>query len=186
MPERIKYAAVLRGINVGGHHKIPMAELCREFNVLGFTNVSTLLNSGNVIFDTDSDSPEKTVIKIENRLQKTFGFPVPVILRDAGEIQEIIKLEPFKKIKITKDIRLYVSFLKHPYKNEMKLPHISENGSFSIIEVYKNNLFSVLDISTGKTTKGMEELEKLFGKEVTTRNWNTVNKIFELQHLHFK
>ncbi|MBK8984439.1 MAG: DUF1697 domain-containing protein [Ignavibacteria bacterium] len=114
------YAAMLRGINVGGHHKIPMADLRREFTTLGFTNVTTLLNSGNVIFNTSSDSADKIEIKIEKRLQNVFGFSVPVILRDADEIQNIIKLDPFKKIKLTKDIRLYVSFLKHKPTKKIK------------------------------------------------------------------
>ncbi|MBK9333619.1 MAG: DUF1697 domain-containing protein [Ignavibacteria bacterium] len=181
MSDTKKYSAMLRGINVGGHHKIPMADLRIEFTKLGFTNVSTLLNSGNVLFDTTSGSAEKIEIKIEKRLQDVFGFSVPVILRDAFEIQDIIDLDPFKKIKLTHDLRFYVSFLKEEFKINFKLPHISKDRSFRIINTNKNNVFSVLDLTLGKTTKGMEELEKLFGKELTTRNWNTVIKIFELQ-----
>jgi len=53
-----KYVAFLRGINVGGHHKVPMADLRKELEKLGFENVMTLLNSGNIIFEVISDYEE--------------------------------------------------------------------------------------------------------------------------------
>lgn len=170
-----KLIALLRGINVGGYHKVPMAELRKEMENLGFSKVFTLLNTGNVIFETQKTTSLET--KIEDYLQKVFGFPVPVLLRSFEEILAIVESNPFENIKINENIRLYVTFLKNEPKNELSLPYLSKDESFRIIKVKDKTVFSVLDLSKGKTVKGMDDLEQLFGKEVTTRNWNTIIKL---------
>lgn len=170
-----KHIALLRGINVGGHHKVPMAELRSELEKLGFSNIVTLLNSGNVIFEATETTDFET--KIEARLQKVFGFPIPVILRNFEEISAMIKSNPFENIEVTENTRLYISFLKNDPHNNLTLPYLSQDRSFQIIAVNGNTIFSVLDLSIGKTVKGMEDLERLFGKEITTRNWNTIIKL---------
>jgi len=76
-----KYVAFLRGINVGGHHKVPMADLRKELEKLGFENVETLLNSANIIFEAISDYEENLEKKISAHLEKSFGFPIPTIVR---------------------------------------------------------------------------------------------------------
>jgi len=80
----MKYVAFLRGINVSGHHKVPMAELRKELTKLGFTNVITLLNSGNVIFESSSDDAELLEKTIAEHLEKVFGFQIPVLIRNAA------------------------------------------------------------------------------------------------------
>ena len=75
------YVAFLRGINVGGHHKVPMADLRKELEKLDFENVETLLNSGNIIFEAIDDNEENLEKKISLHLEKSFGFPVPSIVR---------------------------------------------------------------------------------------------------------
>lgn len=176
MKKNRKYAAFLRGINVGGHHKVPMAELKKEMAALGFSEVETLLNSGNVIFSapaTEINSLEET---IASRLEATFGFPVPVLVKEGGELIRLQSNDPFREIEITDVTRLYVSFLKlHP--QEIELPWISEDQSFRIISVDDRIVCSVLDLSGVGTVKGMDFLEKIFGKNITTRNWNTIEKM---------
>ena len=176
MKEKTTYVAFLRGINVGGHHKVPMADLKEEMAALGFSEVETLLNSGNIIFS----SPEKEEMEIEGsiaaRLESTYGFQVPVLVRKGEEMLQLFKSDPFEEVDITHDIRLYVSFLKqHP--QEIQLPWVSEDQSFRILEIQGRTVCSVLDISKMGSTKAMEALEKIFGKNITTRNWNTVEKI---------
>lgn len=176
IPENnLTYIALLRGINVGGHHKVPMTELRKEMENLGFSKVVTLLNTGNVIFETQQATDLET--KIEAHLQKVFGFPVPVLLRSFEEFLEITENNPFENIKINENIRLYVTFLKNEPKNKLSLPYLSKDKSFRIIEARLKTVFSVLDLSKGKTVKGMDDLELIFGKDITTRNWNTVIKL---------
>lgn len=172
-----KYVAFLRGINVGGHHKVPMADLKKEMKDLGFENVVTLLNSGNVLFDTTNNNIEGIEKMISSSLEKKFGFPIPVIIRDTETIDELFHTTPFEKVNLTKDIRLYVSFLKKDPKSDLELPWASADNSFTIIEVRDSTLLSILDLSISKTPKAMEALEHFFGTDITTRNWKTIERI---------
>jgi len=107
-----RYVAFLRGINVGGHHKVPMSDLKKELEKLDFKNIITLLNSGNILFDAISNDIKKLEKTITIHLEKSFGFPIPTIIRKSEMITELFHSKPFKTVKVTKDIRLYVSFLK--------------------------------------------------------------------------
>jgi|SRR5690606_24348833 len=170
------YVAFLRGINVGGHHKVPMAFLKKELEKLGFSNISTILNSGNIIFD--SQSPFTTLENdLENHFQEELGFAIPVIVRKKENILDILKSTPFKDFEMNKQKRLYVSFLKEDITSTLELPKIFENGSFTIKGMANRAVYSVLDLSISKTPKAMNVLEQLFGKNITTRNWNTVERI---------
>jgi uncharacterized protein (DUF1697 family) len=180
MPATPTIIAFLRGINVGGKHKLPMAELRRELSALGLDNARTLLNSGNAAFDTDLPDLDNLQTKIELHLTQIFGFPVPVILRTKSEIADLAMRNPFREVNAHKDIRLYVSFLKQAPRLDFTLPWTSPDNSYQIIEIADRTIFSVLDLSSTKTPKGMEELERLFGKEITTRNWNTILKVVEM------
>ena len=79
-----------------------------------------------------------------------------------------------------KDLRLYVTFLKESPKEEFPLPWKSQDGAFQMLEINDRMIFSILDVSVSKTTDAMNVLEKNFGKEITTRNWNTLLKIVAL------
>lgn len=177
MDQKQTYVAFLRGINVGGHHKMPMADLRKEMKKLGFENVQTLLNTGNIIFDGTSGREDKLEEDIADHLEKVFGFPVPVLIRRAEEILKLIHANPFEDVEVTEDIRLYIAFLKVSPEDPLKLPWISEDESFRIIDIRDRAVCSVLDLSVTKTPKGMEALGKLFEGTITTRNWNTLNRI---------
>lgn len=172
--------AFLRGINVGGHHTVPMVSLREVLNELNCKNVKTLLNSGNIIFDSSEKDIQSFESKIENLLTKSFGFPIPVILKKKTEILELVDKDPFKSVSVNKDTRLYVSFLKHSPETKLKLPYTSKDNAYKILSIENNTILSVLDLSTSRTTKAMDDLEKNFGKEITTRNWNTIVKIVKL------
>ena len=171
------YVALLRGINVGGHHKVPMADLRKEMEGMGFSKVITLLNSGNVIFEGPKGELGDIESQLENDLGRIFGFPIPVLLRTGQAIQEIVEADPFKEFELTKKIRFYISFLQGEAKHDLTLPWVSEDTSFTIVDVQHQAIISVLDIGLSSTPKGMEALEKIFGKKMTTRNWKTLNRI---------
>ena len=119
--------------------------------------------------------------KIADRLKTTFGFPVPVLIREAKNIKEMLSVEPFKEVETTKDIRLYVTFLKKASKKApLELPWVSADNAFQIIDCNSTEVISILDVSKRKTTEAMGILEKTFGKDITTRNWNTILKIGKL------
>ena len=173
------YIAFLRGINVGGHHKLPMADLKVIFNNLGYTDIITILNSGNIIFKTPkqkSNDLEKTIEKV---LEETFHFPVPTCIREASQIQELYHCDPFQHIEISKDIRLYISLLKEDKDIPIELPWVSTDTSYQILEKREATIISVLDLSISKTTTAMKILENNYGKNITTRNWKTIERIIK-------
>lgn len=176
----IELAGFLRGINVGGHHKVPMAELRNKLNEIGCNNVKTLLNTGNFVFNIKQTNIRDLETKIEDFISKSFGFPIPVIIKTKKEISDLVNENPFEKINVHKDIRLYVSFLKDLPKLKMPIPYFSEDKTFKIISCKDKIIFSALDLSTTSTPKGMDDLEKLYGKNITTRNWNTIKKINDI------
>ena len=177
MDNLVQYVAFLRGINVGGHHKVPMADLRQRMAMLGFTEITTLLNSGNIIFSTVEGKISQLEKRIAHDLEQHFEFPVPVLVRRAEEIEELITAQPFSEVEVTKDTRLYVSFLKEDRPHDLSLPWTSEDRSFRILQIHNRIICSVLDLSVTKTPKGMDALEQLFGKNITTRNWNTLLRI---------
>ncbi|MGI9550249.1 MAG: DUF1697 domain-containing protein [Aurantibacter sp.] len=171
------YVAFLRGINVGGHHKVPMADLRSEMEVLGFKNVLTLLNSGNVIFDSAVKKNEDLEEVISGHLEKIFGFPVPTIIRKSKTICKLFETAPFRDVKIDKDIRLYVSFLKKNTQSDLEFPWSSTDDSYKILDRRDQAILSILDLSVSKTPQAMAAVEKFFGSDITTRNWKTIERI---------
>lgn len=174
------WVAFLRGINVGGHHKVPMAELKATLANMGFSDIKTLLNSGNVVFTTAPTDIAALEARMTEALEKKFGFPIPVLIRKIKDIQRLVADNPYKEVEIHKDMRLYVTFLRNEIKSDLDLPWTSADGSFQILSSDDNMLVSVVDISKTKTTDAMSVLDKNFTKDITTRNWNTLVKISSL------
>ncbi len=173
----IKYIALLRGINVGGHN-VKMDRLKEIFTTLGFKNIKTVIASGNVIFETLETNPKAICKNIESTLHKELGYEVPVLLRTSEEIKKLIAADPFKDIKITPETRLYVSFLSEPSTSNIKSPHNIGDGAFMILSISKTEVCSALTLSKDKGTLDlMKILEKEFGKKITTRNWKTITKL---------
>lgn len=177
-----RFIAFLRGINVGGHKKVPMSDLKKALEKAGFKDVMTLLNSGNVVLESDETADAVRKIS-EEAIRKKFGFDVAVIIRTANELQELADSDPFGGIKLTPETRQYVSFLSAPTKSTLKIPYTSKDMTFKILKVDGLNIFSVMlpykTLQT-KTVDAMAFLEKEFGKGITTRNWNTVEKLLKL------
>ena len=168
-----KYITLLRGINVGGNKKVPMGKLKTIFEKMDFKNVQTLLNTGNVLFESKEKSLDN---RISNELGKVFGFKIGTIVVPLSEIEKMVRDDPFKKIKVHDKIRLYVTFLPQNIKGSLKIPYISDDKGFTIFKQTPVALFSVLDLTRTQTTDVMNIIDKTYGKGVTTRNWNTVLK----------
>lgn len=175
-----KYVAFLRGINVGGHKLIKMAELKIIFESLGLKNVKTYILSGNVLFETGEADPQKVTRKIETGLRKALGYEVAVILRTVTELEALVKADPFKQVQADADIKKYVTFLAEPHTSKLKLPLSSPKGDWQIIGLKPREVIVVAFPVKGRYGESMASIEKEFGKAVTTRNWNTVVKILVL------
>lgn len=180
MKQNTHFAAFLRGINVGGHHKVPMATLRQAFEQVGAGQVRTLLNSGNVVFEGANHTAEQWQSLLESHLAQVFGFAIPTIVIEKSELAALLAQNPFGGVALHPQLRLYVSFLKKSPERVLALPYHSPDGAFQITHISDKIIYSVLDLSQSSTPKGMDELEKLFGNEMTTRNWNTMLKMMEM------
>jgi uncharacterized protein (DUF1697 family) len=173
-----KFAAFLRGINVGGNKLIKMADLKKAFESSGFKNVKTILASGNVIFETLQTDADKIKIKIEDDLKKKFKTDISVMIRSMEDLNKLSTKDPFKKIEMTPQTRLYVTFLPEPVKRKHKTPFSPEDEHFTIVLLTGKEICSFLILTPDSNTLDlMGYIEKEYGKKVTTRNWNTIKKI---------
>lgn len=175
-----KHVAFLRGINVGGHKRIKMAELKVALKSLGLKNIKTLLASGNVIFEMSGSDTMELKSMIEDKIVDVFGFQVDVIVRNISEILGMVNLDPFGKVDVTTDTRLYVTLLPNDDETEFEIPYRSTDGTFQILDRKFNALFSVCKVINGRLSEEMKIIEKSFGKKVTTRDWKTILKVAAL------
>jgi uncharacterized protein (DUF1697 family) len=176
-----RYVAFLRGINVGGHASIRMADLQAAFAGMGLREVRTVLASGNVIFNSERSDQKAISREIESGLKKAFNKSIGVVLRSLDELEKLRSSEPFRGIELTPGIRLYVTFLAgEASPRTIVIPYSSANGDFRILQATGGEVISVVDLAQGKgTPEAMGIIEKEFGANVTTRNWNTVLKILQ-------
>src|SRR6266498_660812 len=116
------YVAMLRGINVGPGKIVKMERLRASFEALGFHGVRTYVQSGNVIFESEQKSPTELSKKIEEKIQHTFGFRVPVLVKTSKEIEQIVSDNPLVKEKGIDHSKLHVTFLSDaPPKTAVKV-----------------------------------------------------------------
>jgi len=173
-----KYAAFLRGINVGGHVLVPMQELKQSFESLKFENVQTLLASGNIVFEALKAPTAALEQNIQEMLHRRFGHRIGVHVRKMEEMQRLFRSQPFKGIKITPQTRLYVTFLSELSGSSRKVPHMPPGSNFRILSVSGKEVCSTLVLSPNtRTVHLMKILEKEYGSEVTTRNWNSIIRV---------
>ena len=178
----VKYAAFLRGINVGGKKPVPMQKLKTAFDAMQFKNVHTLLASGNVLFEAPPIDAIALEHKIEQKLKETFGQDIGVLIRTIEEIEHLSNSQPFKGIDVTPETRLYITFFSEKPKGSLKIPFASPDKSYKILHVSGREVCSVLVLSSNsRTVDLMKVLEKEFGSKVTTRNWNTIVRLLKTQ-----
>ena len=181
MNNNFHYVAFLRGINVGGHALIPMAELKNAFEKMGFENVRTVLASGNVVFETGQKDSTALTRALESGLKEAFHREINVILRSMDDLKKILSSEPFRGITVTSGIQLYVTFLSEKSgPRTITLPYTSPQKEISLLHATPREVFSVLHRFKGKgTTDVMNIMKKEYGADITTRNWNTVLKVLK-------
>ncbi len=170
------YAVFLRGINVGGNKKIPMADLKGMLSEMGFTNVRTVLNSGNVFVTGQGEELSKLELRIERQIADTFGFPVPVIVRPAERLIKLLAEAPFGNATPDKKIKWLVTLRKDPGE---KLGLTADIEGLELVYEAEDLICSRIDLSRAGTLDAMKLLETRYGKEITTRTWQTLEKLLQ-------
>ena len=172
-----KYIAFLRAINVGGR-VVKMDALKKMLAMPGFKNITSYIQSGNIVFDHSETDKDVLLKKIEAKLLKELGYEVTTFLRTPDELATIIKKNPFKTY--AEDMNLHVSFLsakpdEEAVKQLLLLQTEHEQFKFANNEAY----ILVKKGAYGETKFSNTFLEKKLKLAATTRNWATVNKMLE-------
>jgi uncharacterized protein (DUF1697 family) len=177
MPNSIRYVALLRGINVGGHRKISKEQLTAIFESAGLTRVQTLLASGNVVFSSTEADEDRLQKSIEDALEHDLGYRVDVMVRTVNYICELLELNPFDSYEPI-GAKFYVTFLSRRPETVPELPvKLSDQGA-EAVGINDREFFAVSYKVEGSYGDFTKYLVQTFGKQpVTTRNWNTIAKI---------
>jgi len=174
-----KYISILRGINVSGQKKILMADLITLYESIGFKNVLTYIQSGNVIFETKEAASEiELASQIEEAILKQFSFEVPVIVFKNSELKKRIDSTPFLKDDNLEE-RLYFTFL-NKIPDPIHVEQIQGDYSPEKFEVIDNVVYFYCPIGYGKTKLSNTFFEKKLKVKATTRNFKTTFKLLEL------
>jgi uncharacterized protein (DUF1697 family) len=171
------YISILRGINVSGQKKINMKELKAMYESLGYQNVVTYIQSGNVAFRTEKAAEKVLAGRIEDAIKATFGFDVPVLVLTLKEIKKTINNNPFLKEKDIQIDKLHVTFLQE--KPEAANIKKTEELDFSPdrFVISGKDVFVYCPDSYGNTKINNNFFESKLKVKATTRNWKTVNEL---------
>jgi len=176
----IRYIAFLRAINVSGQKLIKMERLREIFAIPGIKNISTFIQSGNVIFDAKETDAAKLTAKIEKQLAKQLGYEVEVFLRTTGELEQVIKNNPFPGAKLGKDLALYIVFLTHEPGNDEKKMIAGLSNEVDNLRIIGRELYALIKKDGAKSLFSNMLVERKLKQLSTSRNQTTVNKILEL------
>lgn len=174
------YVALLRGINVGGNNKVEMKKLRAVFETLGFSNVTTYINSGNIIFTSDRKNTKSLVSDIETAIQESFGFAVRVIVRDEKNIRTIEKAIPKEWSNDTKQ-RTDVLFLWEEYAKKSTLKLIVTNPDIDTLLYTGGAIVWHMSDRKHYSKSGLRKfISTEIYKHMTARNVNTLRKLTTL------
>jgi uncharacterized protein (DUF1697 family) len=173
---RKSFIAFLRGINVGGHN-VRMEQLRSFFEALGFDNVRSYIQSGNIFFDSDEYDKLKLRKKIEEFLYTSLGYKVVVCIRTIEDLKQLLSHDPFKNIKVASDIRFAVTFLAEETTVDLPLPYLTPDGGYELIAKTSTELFIVWHLQNGRPSSSYSFIEKKVKSQATTRFWHTLAKI---------
>ena len=174
----MRYIALLRGVNVGGHI-VKMDRLRDLFGELGYGNVRTYIQSGNVFFDTDEADRAALTGAIEERLLTALGYAVPTCLRTVPEMQQTLALNPFTETTVTPDMRLNIVFSTRPIPTPAELPVWSPKRDMEIRSVTAMEAFVVWYLQAGRPPASDAFLKQTLGGPLTSRFLHTTIKILE-------
>lgn len=166
-----RYAAFLRGVSPTN---AKMPELKKAFESAGFAEVRTVLSSGNVVFVAAAGPEAELERQAETAMQARLGKAFPAIVREVAALQRLLASDPFTELQLERDAKRVVTFLRREPKERLDLP-IARDGA-SILRVEGREVFSAY-VPSPLGPVFMTLIEKTFGRDVTTRTWDTLAKV---------
>jgi uncharacterized protein (DUF1697 family) len=174
------HLALLRGINVSGHNMIKMELLKSCLEAIGFQNVQTYIQSGNVFVDSEEENAAALGFKIKQEIFKVFGHDVPVVVIGKSDLKACFVNNPFLKEKEVDFKKLYVAFVSKVLKteniNDLKISQFKPDEA----HIDTNKIFIKYAVGAGKTRLNQKYIEKKLALTATIRNWNTVTQLLQL------
>lgn len=165
-----RFVAFLRGVSP---LNAKSADLKHAFETAGFTNVRTVLSSGNVVFDANATSEPRLEQAAEAALQQTLGRTFYTIVRSTAHLQELLKRDPYQEYAIPKNAKRVVSFLREAPEPKVPLPLVLDNAQ--VLCIMEREVFTAY-VAVEKGPVFMQLIERTFGTNITTRALETVKK----------
>jgi uncharacterized protein (DUF1697 family) len=175
----LRHVALLRGINVGGKNMLPMKELIGLFVAAGCGDVTTYIQSGNVVFSADAKVVAGLGSLITARVEKQFGLRVPLVLRTTAEIDSVIRGNPFLKAGASEEM-LHVSFLADEPGKDLVAGLDAGRSAPDSFAVVGREIYMQLVNGAAKTKLTNAYFDSKLRTVSTMRNWRTVLKLAEL------
>lgn len=174
------HLALLRGINVSGHNMIKMEALKATLEAIGFQNVLTYIQSGNVFVDIDEENASKVGFMIKQEIFKVFGHEVPIVVVNKDDLAVCFKNNPYLKEKDIDTKKLYVAFVSTTLKsdsiNDLKVSQFKPDEA----SIDGNKIYIKYAVGAGKTRFDQKYIEKKLNVIATIRNWNTVTQLLKI------
>jgi uncharacterized protein (DUF1697 family) len=172
--------SLLRAVNVTGYNKVKMDALRELYESLGLRGAQTYIQSGNVVFRTDAKDLARLQKRIEDAIEKSYGFRTGVMLRTAAELKDIIRRNPFAKRSGIEPNRLVVSFLtgEPAPESKQKIAEIKVGPEELVLDGRELYIYYGGGIGSSKLTPAV--IERALKLPGTARNWNTVTKLLEM------
>jgi uncharacterized protein (DUF1697 family) len=174
------YIALLRGINLGGHKIVKMEQLRKTFADIGFEDVKTYIQSGNVVFKSSRQSCESLAKRIEEKVLSQFGFPAATVVKTAEEIGAVIKNNPLLKEKGIDVAKLHVTFLSCAPEKSLVKTLDAFTAAPDKFRCSSQAIYLHCPNGYHETKLGNNVLMKMLKVGTTTRNWKTVNQLYEM------
>lgn len=177
------YIALLRGINVSGHNKIKMVELKQLFIDLGFNEVTSYIQSGNVIFASNEKNISKIEKNIKEAIKKKFEYDLKVLVITKNELETVYTTNPYLErddIDITK---ICVTFLSEiPTADNIQQIEKFTSSYMDEFKIIEKHIFLHCPTGFARTKLTNNLFERKLKSDATTRNWKTITKLVELSN----
>ena len=171
-----RYLVMPRGINVGSRNRVPMAELRAVLTAVGYSDVTTVLQSGNVIVSTKPDHPDIVADTMRRLLSDEFDVNVPCVVRTAKQVRHALDRNPLQEV-VTDPSRYLVNFLSETPDPEVAGALMEEDHSPEAIAIEGAEIYVWTPDGVKAMTLSYAYFEKRLGVVATARNWNTLEKI---------
>lgn len=174
----INYVALLRGI-APTNPNMRNEKLRAVFELLGFEQVQTVISSGNVLFKTQRRDVSKLEADIEAALFATLHFHSTTIIRSQKQLLEIAAHNPFAAFEQKPEWYTTVTFLQHAPTLQLQFPYQPPGKTYQLLGQCGNAIYCATNLAHNKTPDLMAWLERQYGKQLTTRTWQTVGRILQ-------